>query len=378
MADMTLNKQNLNTLAIALLFSANTLVLILPIPNIIIGLIALSILIAFLANGILLFFKNKKITIFLCALLSIFFIELIVFSDNKDLNKYFLSFLVFGLPALLMSQLRFSKQLLYRIMSAFGLVMIPVMVTYNFDANTSEAIDYGNWMGVSYGILRLMIPLIIVMYFSKKIINKLSIFLIIMFYMNIQLKYGSRGALLSLVIFWLVFTLIKSKNIKVTLGLISLISIIGGNLALNFLIKKEVNFFFLKKILESDDLSNGRYNIYSRAWEGVTSSPVYGNGIAAYENLYHEGYVHNLFIQVAYEFGLLGVIFFAYIIFKPFWHWKKLHKEEAIFLVFLFCSGLIQLLFSNFYWSSQFLWFLIGYVLTKKFFKNSRKISILS
>ncbi|MHA3058118.1 O-antigen ligase family protein [Acinetobacter sp. ANC 5584] len=368
-----MSKVDLNTFAIATLFASNTLTLIYPISGIVVFLVILSLILSIFVNNIYLFFNNGKILIFSLILVFIFIIQISFTFGNNFLSNYFFNFLIFGVSGIVYSQLEFSKELLYKTMSAFGLILIPTVATYNFGDRLSDSIDYGNWMGVSYDVLRIMIPILILCFFSKKWIFKILFLCALIFYINIQLNYGSRGAILSFLLFYFSFILIKSKNLKLTF-MLSFIFIALLLIAIFVYFFQSIeNLFFMSKIVDADsgDISNGRYDIYNRALDGVLSSPIYGNGIASYEKLYNNGYVHNIFIQVGYEFGLFGIFILIYLLIKPIYYWRFISRPEAIFLMFLICSGFIQLIFSSFYWGSQYFWFLFGYLLTNRFLKKA-------
>ena len=97
-------------------------------------------------------------------------------------------------------------------------------------------------------------------------------------------------------------------------------------------------------------------------------SPIWGNGIAAYENAFHTNWVHNVFVQLFVEGGILLLLPFLYFIFLSLKYIFQSHhnKEDRLFLAMLMAGGLTELLFSSYLWRSQVFWLYIGYTIKLK------------
>lgn len=113
-----------------------------------------------------------------------------------------------------------------------------------------------------------------------------------------------------------------------------------------------------------EELSNGRVRLWEQAFKDITASPLFGNGVSAYEKT-NGIYPHNFLIQVFHEGGVLYFIPILIVILKFFrLIFSNIQtKESKIFLIYLLFSGMIELLFSNVYWRNVYFWFFIGYVL---------------
>ena len=85
-----------------------------------------------------------------------------------------------------------------------------------------------------------------------------------------------------------------------------------------------------------------------------------------YEDKYNSGYIHNLFIQIVYEGGLIWSTLFGVWIIMSIKKFTKLNEEQKQFIIFLIAIAIVQLLFSSYYWGSQKFWFLIAYMFQVK------------
>lgn len=142
---------------------------------------------------------------------------------------------------------------------------------------------------------------------------------------------------------------IKKKNIKYILIFI----ILGIVFCFSF---KDTILNLTNRFFESEDLLNGRGQLYSFAYEKIYDNPFIGNGINSYSTLYGNVYdnalsTHNEFLQLTYELGILQTlvigIFLLLNIFKTFKLCKKTknHNELKNQYCFLILSIVIQIYF---------------------------------
>jgi len=161
--------------------------------------------------------------------------------------------------------------------------------------------------------------------------------------------------------------MVKLKKGIIIISVISIIlyPIIGH--IFNFIleaISQHFDIYFINKMLsalEAQDALNGRDSIYKETLNGIINSPIWGNGISHFGD-FSGGYPHNLFLQLMYEGGLILLIPFIILILRSIkiMLFRNIKIEIRIFVIFLFCTSVMQLLFSSTYWESQIFWFLIG------------------
>lgn len=150
----------------------------------------------------------------------------------------------------------------------------------------------------------------------------------------------SRGAYLGIFVSGLLFIVFfVRKQVLIRYG-----SIVGGCLvlgtALLFILKKQVVFFNLLK----DKFFNinfvgdsGRKEIYEVALKSFVDNIIFGNGLKSSKYLISTNldassavHFHNFILQIAATLGIVGLCFFAYLVFK--WY-KVLYKPKDQFVV---------------------------------------------
>lgn len=378
-----MKKFDLNSTAVSVFLCANPLSWFLPSFS---GIIIIILLLAWgfvLLNGELIRFVKMPLFIHL-SIATIFLFFLISYNINyldNATSKYFGSFLIFGVTGIFFSQLKFS---IYQVLRNISIISIPVWyIVYKMDFKTVsqslDSVDYGMWMGVSYGLLRLFLSIcILILFYRNKFSPIYSIFLIILlvFYVGVYFAFATRGAILSIMIFLFsyYFVIQKSrlyKNVLLFLSACTLLTvyyyildvIVFFNSTFNDL-GFEIRFFSkMQVLLESGNIDNGRVHLVQKAVQGIVESPLWGNGIASFEEKYGY-YVHNFFLQLFYEGGILfalPILLVLFVMIRYIYVSSRVSLEEKIFLLFLVCSGLIELFFSSVLWRSVFFWFSIFY-----------------
>lgn len=223
--------------------------------------------------------------------------------------------------------------------------------------NTSkEFYQLGNYAGITEqtGVNAFFISTFICVTFTKiltsKKIMKLHYFLWIISLFSLVLT-GKRGPLITvgivmLIIFSFHFYYNKSKQFKNIL-LILIISIIGL-----FIIDKipEVNNIILKfKILsKSNDVSNGRYDLWINTLDYFNNHSFMGSGMAAIPKVINE-MSHNIYIQLLGEVGILGCIVFIFTFLISLVKTLKIfiiqEKKNGIYLSNIMISIFLQIYF---------------------------------
>ena len=152
--------------------------------------------------------------------------------------------------------------------------------------------------------------------FNKRKYGKLFCAIAIIPLLYSILLVGSRGPLISMMIgliFYFVIIFrgkIKLKNVGViTIILLSLIFIwtsYSDIICTNSIVNKIIPNAGRLSIASASGMS-GRAKIYSDAWQLFKDKPLFGRGTGGFPE---RGYPHNIFLEIAVENGLLGLIIF--------------------------------------------------------------------
>jgi O-antigen ligase len=242
-------------------------------------------------------------------------------------------------------------------------------------------------MGLSYALLPLFVGSILHFIFFRKtanIFNKIA-YLFNLYFFYLLIFFGTRGVVISIFLLFLLLVSLKVKDSTIQIRPFRAILIV---LAVFFFFIKfqqillfvqqmsitlSVNIAFAEKTLDlistEGDLFNSRLLIYNIAIDGFLSKPFFGNGIGSFNMNTGIIYVHNIFLDLLYEGGLLLFIPITLIllgIFKNIFVPSNLNKSYYVFLLLLFISSVPRLLFSASFWSLQIFWLLIGFYISKK------------
>ncbi len=234
-------------------------------------------------------------------------------------------------------------------------------------------------MGVSYAFL--LSALVSITYLIRK---KKSVPFVILSIMNLIYAFelifvGSRGCVLSIFLYILIILLIKpsrtsssgiEKPIRSKIILLLLVIMFFScyqnifNFCLNIFDKIDVRVEFLykiKKLSESDNILNGRKEIFDVALNGFLNSPFIGNGIDSFDFYTGLEYPHNSVLQLLFDMGLLGAIPILFLFLKGIKNTlKKGTHDEIVFLSLIFFSSVPGSLFSHDLWKDPLLWMTVS------------------
>lgn len=368
-------RETINSIGLAILLCANPLSWLFPVSNIIVFFSVMSLLIVLINNPITTFF-NKKFFVIVGVVLLFLFSYLLARIESTTFSLYFLSFLIFGVTGILYSSTQFDYKMFYKSILIISILSLPgIYRISNTDYSQMGDIS-GFLMGISQGALRLLLGVFLILFLLKKRIIKIGALMVIFVYLAFFFSFGTRSSIMGLVLFFVFYYMIK-KNILTSRAfiLLSLFSLVLSFFMIDivmvihdFLQQIGISIKAIDKIVRmsemNQEISNGRTGLWVQAFKDILASPLFGNGVSAYEKI-NGIYPHNFLIQIFHEGGLLYLIPILIVIVKFF----KLilsntqSKEIKIFLIYLFFSGMIELLFSNVYWRNVYFWFFIGYVL---------------
>ncbi|MBP2005809.1 O-antigen ligase family protein [Halobacillus andaensis] len=174
---------------------------------------------------------------------------------------------------------------------------------------------------------------------TKSTINKLGLALCII----TNLLTFSRGGLLVMIILLAVYIVLNNpiKNIKLIVG-------IALSLVTTFIVLVNMNFNLYELLssrveASSEDGGSGRLVLWGRAWDYFTSNMYTGIGAFNFSDYNTFDYgdsltVHNTFLDILAESGLLGIFFymmFIAIVFAQLIRQKVHRTNSYLFLTFL-------------------------------------------
>lgn len=365
-----------NSMAVGVILCANALSPLLSlIPNGIVAIIFIPLIYLLIHNRNYYLSQKFNAKSFICFVLFIFIFfgySFCIGALRPSIIESFFNFLIFGIPLILISYLRICVKYIFRTIVIVGIIALPLQLTLIDISNTS---DSGLWMSVSYNLIKIIIPSIIVLFYDRiKIIKIIGIsqllagiaFLVVL---------GSRGAVLGVILCVLLLLLYRNnkklrilsfKSLLVALSFITTILFFEQIITFVYenLQDHNISSYSLMRMVNSlndgSSLSSGRDDIYAVAISGIRDNLILGSGIGSFDN-YSGAYPHNIFLQVLYEGGLLfGIPLIAVIILSICTLNQKVTMDRRLLHIYLISAGLVQLLFSANFWSSILFWYWIG------------------
>lgn len=377
-----IDKSSKSAIFITLMLSCNSISLLLSFIPGISAIIVVTSFIAFLfVRGQLLGTGNLKNLFFFLFIISLGFVrQLLAGNWCPAVQDCLFSFIIFGIPFLFVNFYNLDYKKIVLFLMLVGVVLTPVNIRNCMYEYLIFASDDGQ-MKASYNILFYIIPSIIVVFGHYNNIMKLLALIEAFVGCVFLISFGSKGAIFSVVVGGVLILLYReNKQIKIISSKIITIVLIGTLILYNF----EVILLYVSDLLEkygivssaipellykiasedNDQLTSGRTLIYKSALNQIYDSPIFGYGIAAF-NDYSGAYPHNLIIQLLYEGGIVVLIpyILLLLLFIKKMNAKSQYVEIRFFCVFLLSAGLIRLVFSHNFWESQLFWFSIGIVL---------------
>ncbi|MFJ7927805.1 O-antigen ligase family protein [Peribacillus sp. NPDC096448] len=374
----------INSLLVAIIISANILAIAI---NLITGLNN-TVIIPFIVCSLISFVINRKQNLVIVIPLSLFFLIYFLLSylqigASPHWKDYLMSFFAFGITSFIVTSQPFEVKKIMKYIT-----LIYVFTSWIFLFLDLENMLPGNKMGLGYLILPVILVCIYQLFYIKiKSSQKLYYFIIIVWYGYFMMKVGTRGAFLSIGLYiFLLFVITKKITINriiiYLLGLGTLIFVYTNILPLllvarNLLENLNIKSNFIEKsvlLIEGNNVFNGRDILYESAFNGFKESWFYGKGIGFFHDHYGT-YIHNIFLQMLNESGVLLIIPFVflilYCIFLLFLS-KKIDQSFKLFICFIFSLAIPKLIVSSIYWKEQGFWILIIMIISFKMFKNYR------
>ena len=337
---------------------------------------------------------------FVTLALGIFLLNYLIFPVNeKVLNDYASPYLLGTLPFFFAGVVfdvdeRTEKTIYWT--SVFDLLVLAAyFLLYVQDTTYSgETEILEDMMGPAYAALPFILIII------RKLFTKFDFFSLILsiFGFLFLLSFGARGPVACLLVFVLAYLLLlkKYKRPVLVISIIILVGffvIINLNTILEFLFPIMIKMGMGTRILdyaqaiilmgggqgEADTSILERQDMINAAFGNFT---FFGHGIGSFARVAHSdhSYSHNMIIDFIVEYGwFLGtiLILFVFGLFFKSWKISKTDAEKSFVLV-LFSTGVVSLLFSHTYLIKPEFFFALGYCMhyiRKKKPKHSHNIS---
>lgn len=240
-------------------------------------------------------------------------------------------------------------------------------------------------MDASYNVL----PSILYLFYWAISYHKIRYWLISFVGLLLCFMFGTRGPMLICFIFVLggilfkliwskaVFTKIFVTTVALFLSLLlfcgdNLIKIIGwlSRLVENLGMSTRIFDLFLEGEIVN---STGRDRLAEKVITAILQEPIWGYGIMGDWVITGNIYVHNIFLEMWCQFGLiLGTIILAVVIGLPLYvMFKYLRKKDVfLFMFMLFCMVFVKLMLSGTYLTETYFFLLLG--LSVGYFRRNR------
>ncbi|AMV12445.1 hypothetical protein GT3570_16160 [Geobacillus thermoleovorans] len=309
---------------------------------------------------------DKKIIPIILLFSFLFFISFLLLRDEMFKNDYLLGFFCFGLVPMYIASVKININEVMKYILIISCLFLWWPISLD-----SGSIDPGEQMSLSYSWVVLAICGIYFFFTEKKIhLRLLGLCSSIVYTYHIML-FRTRGAVLSIIIFIVLYFLLKIKTRKFKLLYLLLICLFlflfFSNmytvfLYLDYILSMyNINSQFIDYqllLMKRDDMFSGRDLIYEATLNDFLNSPLYGNGVGYYYVL-SGSYAHNLFLQLLSEGGLIisiPVFFVMGFAMAYVFVGKSIDHQFKKFFLYLFSISIPKLMFSWTLWLEQKFW----------------------
>lgn len=382
---------NINSWIVALLICSTCIAVVIPSQ----GIVVLTNIVLFGAMIVLNIrhysLRKYAPSLVMATLLLVLFMINILIHSQPLVTDYLLHFICFGIPLLFIPLQYVDFDKVIRNVAIAAIIFLPFFLThdYGYSATGGDAgSDDGELMTASYRVLPLILAAFLTSMKETRKVWKWGFSILGIIYFAFLMVIGSRGAILSVLVFFVLLFIsrAKSKAGKITLSgltvILATVLITWFDKMIEWLYDKTEAFglsllaisrlYF--KTTQGGNMDSGRGDLIAEALRDFGESPIWGKGIASFQNF--SGYPHNLFVQMLQEGGLILFIPFA-IIFYIGLKDLVLGDRKSIYyraLLFTFCGGVMQLMFSNYFWTSSIFWLFVVLVIYRRSIRSMSRI----
>lgn len=347
---------------------------------------------------LILFFTNKKLRIsknliFVFGIMALLLLGSGILNGIEFVMNYLTHFIVFGITALFITELDINyKEVLISLLK-ISLLYIIMYFLFERDIFVHSENYWINQMGLAYGFL---IPAVVgmVVIWKRDILqlNKIEIILsllcMILSIYIILVDCGTRGAIISIAVSFVLLLIEKEKSYKraiLVIGISIIIILFLNNIDRIILyihqILSDVGIDIpaltkMISLMEENAIDNGRNGIYELSLKFIKESPLFGYGVGYFESQRNGSYVHNFFLQVLCEFGIVGLVFMLIPILNNFiktFFKQEMDSQERTIKIMLFLITMPLLMFSSAYWLLPSFWLYFWYAIKTNDLKNDRE-----
>lgn len=324
--------------------------------------------------------KSKFFLVYFIAI-SIFLWHYAFFPNNRPyMNDLFFPLFFMNLPAFLyaLSIQNFSEFKFYMKKTSYIVFVLGVFLGYLVFSGKSSIGAYS--ISLSYYML---LPTIMFLDdFVDKFTLKMLSFSVISFIVIISL--GSRGAVLCIFVF-LVLKIIRrifEKNYKhflenyIFLGLFVFALVFFDKVVMNiytWFLKFGINSRTLLLFLDKKVHLSGREYFYNDVLVELFKQPIKGLGVFGDRKILGGSYVHNFFIEIFSDFGIiLGILIGTCLILIILKSMFVKNKGEFNIVIIWVSLGFVHLIVSSSYLIDVKFWIFLGLIINISFFGKGR------
>lgn len=316
--------------------------------------------------------RNVLALIFDILVLLLLVFEYMIYDQyHETIRTTIVNFMGIGTLGLLVGCARIDLSYCIKYLKTFAFVGFFLSAVYLVLIRGSFAYS----MRFGYGLLPSTMAFLFFYFIEPKSKTKFFYFTLFALSSVLLLAWGSRGALLAILLFYFIY-LLRNKNWVLLFFSLLLVILLWG-----FVIEimEEVVHFVsditgAKKIesilnvmsgeVELMDASSGRDALYERSLELFLQNP-FGNGVGywATDPFMSGLYPHNLFLQVASELGIIGLLLLIALVIVTVVRLIRLDRTSFLFWAMLFSITYGRLTVSSNFWERPEFWLLTGAVL---------------
>ncbi len=375
MTDMSKRNKNINLsemlgflLIMLVLFESimnKLLITILPINNVLGYLMLCCSILVIITNKL---YLNSVFLIFYIICCTILLGSVIIIEGNPA-KDYVIQFFSFGSCGIVCAMIKADIKKVFYYGSIATIVFLMITSLQGFADAKSSAFNFG------YALIPGFISTFYVFFnaWKKKKQCRAALWMCIWIAESLVLiRFCSRGNLIQIYVFAILSAIILFR--KKILGFIGIIAGIAAVVFIRPIIIAMYNIMVSLNIFISviwknywlittsdQSLLHGRTDLYSAVWEGLDmKTALFGHGVGAYEMIMGT-YVHNIFLQIFYETGLIGLVCMGLILFvfvkMMFSRANTIYETELYIMVFVL--AFVKLFFSSVHWRTSAFWFMV-------------------
>jgi O-antigen ligase len=264
-----------------------------------------------------------------------------------------LSLFVFYMCKSKFSIRKFAQINLYLGVVAAFIVIINVVI-FNTQGRISLYGDSPIWTA------RLLMLSVLSYMLSKK--NLLNMIMVLFLFVA-TLFTGSRTPVIAAIICFITFALIQRSKVKsekrkkhygslIAMVILYLLMIILILVFLSNLNNSSINrFVSIGNQGINDQTSSGRFSIWMYYLEKINMNNIFLGQLRLSDqptDLWDIIYPHNIFIELLYKIGLVGLLYYTILIFIPIFKFIKVYKESNKEIDYVFCIYIFYFINANF------------------------------